>query len=184
MPNQPTSKGDHYTWEQGFEWVWLRSAFLFLGKMNLKFLVSARMRNEEPALLGSLHCKWRDGSPEPNQSTLLGNIYSTVSTQPGYNFFIHTHTHTHNVCAQLLQSCSTLCDPMDCSLPGSFVHGIFLARIMEWIAMPSSRGSSQPRDQIHISYIVGRFSISVPPRKPHIYIYIYIHTHTSNFNLL
>ena len=46
------------------------------------------------------------------------------------------------VCAKLLQSCLTLCDPMDCSLPGSCVHGIFQARILEWVAMPSSRGSS------------------------------------------
>ena len=40
----------------------------------------------------------------------------------------------------------TLCNPVDCSLPGSPVHGILQARILEWVAMPSSRGSSQPRD--------------------------------------
>ena len=40
------------------------------------------------------------------------------------------------------QLCLTLCDPMDCSLPGSSVHGILQARILEWVAMPSSRGSS------------------------------------------
>ena len=50
------------------------------------------------------------------------------------------------VCAKLLQLCSTLCDPMDCSPPGSSVHGILQARMLEWVAMPSSRGSSQPRD--------------------------------------
>ena len=44
--------------------------------------------------------------------------------------------------AQSLQSCLTLCDPMDCSPPGSSVHAIFQARILEWVAMPSSRGSS------------------------------------------
>ena len=49
--------------------------------------------------------------------------------------------------AKLLQSCPTLCDPMDCSPAGSSVHGILQARILEWAAMPSSRGSSQPRDQ-------------------------------------
>ena len=42
------------------------------------------------------------------------------------------------------QSCLTLCDSMDCSLPGSSVHGILQARILEWVAMPCSRGSSQP----------------------------------------
>ena len=40
------------------------------------------------------------------------------------------------------QLCLTLCDPTDCSLPGSFVHGILQTRILEWVAMPSSRGSS------------------------------------------
>ena len=44
------------------------------------------------------------------------------------------------------QSCSTLCDPLDCGPPGSSDHGILQARILEWVAMPSSRGSSQPRD--------------------------------------
>ena len=44
------------------------------------------------------------------------------------------------------QSCPTLCEPMDCSPPDSSVHGILQARIMEWVVMPSSRGSSQPRD--------------------------------------
>ena len=50
------------------------------------------------------------------------------------------------VCAEWLQSCLTLCVPMDCSPSGSSVHGILQARILEWVAMPSSRGSSQPRD--------------------------------------
>ena len=49
------------------------------------------------------------------------------------------------------QSCPTLCDPMDCSLPGSSVHGIFQARILEWVAIYSSRGSSRPRDRTRIS---------------------------------
>ena len=48
---------------------------------------------------------------------------------------------------KVAQSCPSLCNPMDCSPPGSFVHGILQARILEWVAMPSSRESSQPRDQ-------------------------------------
>ena len=51
---------------------------------------------------------------------------------------------TEAVCAKSLQLCLTLCDPMVCSLPGSSVHGIFQARILEWVAMPSSRGLSHP----------------------------------------
>ena len=53
------------------------------------------------------------------------------------------------------QSCLILCDLMDCNLPGSSVHGIFQARIMEWVAFPSSRGSSQPRDWTQVSHIAG-----------------------------
>ena len=54
------------------------------------------------------------------------------------------------------QSCPTLCDPMDCSLPGSSVRGIFQARILEWTAISFSGGSSQPRDQTRVSCIPGR----------------------------
>ena len=60
----------------------------------------------------------------------------------------YTYTYLH---AKSLQSCLTLCDPMDCSPPGSCVHGILQARTLEWVAMPSSRESSQLRDQIQVS---------------------------------
>ena len=55
------------------------------------------------------------------------------------------------------QLCPTLCHPMDCSPPGSSVHEIFQARILEWVAISFSRGSSQPRDQTWVSCIAGRF---------------------------
>ena len=55
------------------------------------------------------------------------------------------------------QSCLGLCNPMDCSLPGSSVNGILQARILEWVATSSSRGSSWPRDRTPVSYITGRF---------------------------
>ena len=54
---------------------------------------------------------------------------------------------------------SSLCDPMDYSLPGSSLHGILQERILEWVSIPFSRGSSPPRDQIHVSCISGRFFI-------------------------
>ena len=50
-----------------------------------------------------------------------------------------------------------LCDPIDCSPPGSSVHVIHQAKILEWVAMPSSRGSSQPRNQAQVSCIACRF---------------------------
>ena len=55
------------------------------------------------------------------------------------------------------QLCLTLCNPVDCSLPGSSIHEILQARILEWVAIPFSRGSSQPRDQTQVSCISGRF---------------------------
>ena len=54
-------------------------------------------------------------------------------------------------------SCVQLCNPMDYSPPGSSVHGILQARILKWVAIPFSRGSSQPKDQIRVSCNSGRF---------------------------
>ena len=54
------------------------------------------------------------------------------------------------------QLCPTLCDPINCSPPGSSVHGILQARVLEWVAISFSRGSSQPRDRIRVSCIAGR----------------------------
>ena len=70
--------------------------------------------------------------------------------------------------AQSLQSCPALWDPMDYSLLASSVHGILQVRILEWVAMPSSRGPSQPRDWTQvfcISCIAGRFFTAEPPGK-------------------
>jgi len=58
--------------------------------------------------------------------------------------------------SEVAQSYLTLCHPMDCSLLGSSVHGIFQARILEWVAISFSTGSSQPRDRSQVSHIVGR----------------------------
>ena len=55
------------------------------------------------------------------------------------------------------QSCPTFCNPMDCSPPGSSVHGILQAIILKWVALSFSRGSSQPRDQIQVSHTACRF---------------------------
>ena len=61
--------------------------------------------------------------------------------------------HDPSTCAESLQSCPALCDPINSSLPGSSVHGILQAGILEWVAMPSSRASSQPWDPARVSHI-------------------------------
>ena len=80
--------------------------------------------------------------------TLLRRSVSTfplLRRMPSFWIRVQTHAHT--------QSCPTLCDPMDCSPPGFSVHGILQARVLEWVAISFSRGSSQPKDQTHISCI-------------------------------
>ena len=67
-------------------------------------------------------------------------------------------TNLTTVCVKSLQLCPTLCNPMNCSPPGSSVHGILQAKILEWVAMPFSKVSFPPRDQTHVSYVscIGR----------------------------
>ena len=65
--------------------------------------------------------------------------------------------HCEHLQCLVAQLCPTLCDPMDCSPTGSSVHGILQARILGWVAMPFSRGSSQPRDRTQVSHTTGRF---------------------------
>ena len=57
------------------------------------------------------------------------------------------------MCAKSLQLCWTLCNPMDCNLPGFSVHGILQARILDWVAISTPRGYSRHKDQTHVSYV-------------------------------
>ena len=97
---------------------------------------------------------------------LLNHIFTSVQT-PGYLFytlgynpvplyFVAQMLQLWPLVSEVAQSCLTLCNPMDCSLLGSSIHGIFQARILEWVAISFSRGSSQPRDRTRVSGIVGR----------------------------
>ena len=92
-------------------------------------------------LSGSLACSW-------------GTLTPAISCIRKLELLFPPHACP---CAQSLQSYLTFYDPMDCSPPGFSAHGILQARILEWVAMPSSRQSSQPRDQTHISCIAGGF---------------------------
>ena len=87
-----------------------------------------------------------------------------------FHHWIWCYVWAWNVCAcELFQSCPTLCDPMNCSPPSCSVYGILQVRILERVAMPSCRGSSQPRDWTCISCdscISGRFLTTEPLGKP------------------
>ena len=89
------------------------------------------------------HDKWEDKSTSPGG----GNLWSVSG-------MCIIKEHKKN--AEVAQSCLTLCNPMDCSLPGSSIHGIFQARILEWVAISFFRGSSRPRDWTRVACIVGR----------------------------
>ena len=77
-------------------------------------------------------------------------VHSSISDHIGY-FPILKESES-----EVSQSCLTLCDPMDCSLPGFSVQGIFQAWVLEWIAIFFSWGSSRPRDRTQVSCIAGR----------------------------
>ena len=80
----------------------------------------------------------------------------------------------HAVLCLVMQSCLTLCDPMDCSPPGSSVCGILQEGILEWAAMPSSRGSSRPRDGTQVSHIAGIFFTGWATREACQQQYVYV----------
>ena len=106
-------------------------------------------------------------------------------------FPLHPHLFVMNLLylflymhAKLLQLCPTLCDTMDCSQPGSSVHGILQTRILEWVAMSSSRGSSPLRDRTRVSYMscIGRQFLYHYCHLGSPCIHIHTQTHTQRQN--
>ena len=84
-----------------------------------------------------------------------GRLYLPVFLSAPKSGALHKY-YFHVVCVLGAQLCLTLCDPVYCSPPGPFVHGIFQVRILEWVAIFFSRGSSAPRDPAWVSCIAGR----------------------------
>ena len=91
---------------------------------------------------------------------------SSIKSGPQPSEITHLSTKALGVHAKSLQSCPTLWNSMDSSPPGSSVHGILWARILEWVAMPSSKGSSQPRDLFRLLHWQASSLPLVPPGKP------------------
>ena len=103
--------------------------------------------------------KWNCGYCNPTlfwmqhnlESRLLGEIPITSDMQMTWPLWQKAKVKVKSL------SCVWLCETMDCSLSGSSVHGIFQTRILEWVVISFSRGSSQPRDWTWVSHIAGRF---------------------------
>ena len=90
---------------------------------------------------------------EPTSPALAGNSFTHWATWESSFYLQPTLKESES---EVAQSCPTLCNPMDCSLSGSSVHGIFQTTVLEWIAISFSRGSSQPRNRTRVSRIAGR----------------------------
>ena len=106
--------------------------------------------------------------PHPDTSLLLTFCWHELGylTAAGLENVVQLRgLESESVCCLVM---SNSLDPMNCSPPGSSVHEILQARILEWVAMPSSRGSSQPRDGTWVSCIAGRFHIiwATSPKRP------------------
>ena len=100
-------------------------AILILDKIDLKTKITRDKEGHYIMIKGSIQ----------EEDITIVNIYAP-------NIGVHQYISE----SEVAQSCPTLCDPMDCSLPGFSVSGIFQATVLEWVAISFSRGSSQPRD--------------------------------------
>ena len=104
-------------------------------------------------------------------NVFLGNLHN-LKRSLAVSSLEHSHQKIQDFsllcfcCCLFAKTCPTLCNPMDCSPSVSSVHGISQARILEWVAISFSRGSSQPRGQTHVSCLAGRFFTTEPPGKP------------------
>ena len=102
-----------------------------------------------------------DPGIEPGSPALVGRSFTTEPPgKPLIDYYLQLKS-------EVAQSYLTLCNPIDFSLPGSSVHGIFQARISEWVAISFSRGSSWPRDQTWVSCIAGRCFTIWTTREAH-----------------
>ena len=94
-------------------------------------------------------------------------VYFSMEPLLGYFAYFYFKKYLDfRVCMLVAQSCLTLCNPMNCSPPGSSVHGILQARILEWFAISFSRVSSWPRDWPCVSCIVARCFTVWATREP------------------
>ena len=134
---------------QEHEWVAISFSNAWKGKVKMKSL--SRVRLLVTPWTAAYQAPPSMGFSRPELSH-LGRLYIYIY------IYIYTHTHTYTAAAKSLQSCLTLCDPVEGSPWGSPVPGILQARSLEWVAMPSFRGSSWPRDLNCVSKVscIGR----------------------------
>ena len=103
--------------------------------------------------------------------SFLGSDFSSIDLYVCFSDIIMLFWKLQLCESEVPQSCPILCNPMDCSLPSSSVHGIFQARVLEWVSISFSRGSSQPRDLTQVFHIACRcFTIWATSEAPNSYV--------------
>ena len=123
------------------------------GENIILFRIQCACTSEKAVAPHSHTLAWRiPGKGEPGGLPSMGShrVRHNWSDLAAAAAAMHIH-------GQSSPSCPTLCNPMNYSPPSYSVHGILQARILQWVAMPSSRGSSRPKDWIWVSCIAGRF---------------------------
>ena len=123
----------------------LKHMFLVTLAKRLQMTEAAELRGEDRMLYMWMVCLW--GKPHASR---IGteSVLQTLQGSPSARVLNHMRA------CSVAQLCPSLCDPMDCSPPGSSVHGIFQTRILESVAVSFSRGSSWPRDRTHVSWAI------------------------------
>ena len=143
--------------------IYARGASGLIAKSCLTLAISWTVARQAPLSMGFSRQEYWSGLPCPPPGDLLGLGMEPVSLASAGEFFTTSATWAGQYMtskgkeSEVAQSCPTLCDPVDCSPPGSSIHGILQARILDWVAISFSRGSSRPRDRTQVSCIAGRF---------------------------
>ena len=122
--------------------------------MSKTFVTPWTVAHQAPRSMGFPRQKHWSGLPFLFPGDLPDPEIEPISPALAGRFF--SLSHQGNLYAKSLQLCPTLCDPVDCGPPGSSIHGVLQARILVWVAMPSFRGSFQPKDWTHVSFVAGR----------------------------
>ena len=122
------------------------------------FATSWTITLQAPLSMEFFRQEYCSGLPFPTPGVLPHPVFPAYPALTG-GLFTRATWEKKEKESEVAQSCPTLCDPLDCSLPGSSVHGILQARIVEWVAISFCRGSSRPRDRTEISHIAGRHFI-------------------------
>ena len=139
-------------------WLSLKASELEAPEICSRWVWLLNLRLQRFAVDGFL---WSIGGDIVYKLNSFWNAYSLLFRGINCNckLTLHQMSTVAAAAAKSLHSYLTLCDLMDCGLPGSSIHGILQARILEWVAVPSSRGSSWRRDwtRPHVSWIAGRF---------------------------